>query len=306
MREKVVSRLPSPESDAFTSCGWRSLEPPDTVRDSLHRRPFRFTHDLQGSPLFSLEALVELSREIMHRPGDAYFDAGDVAIDDRWGSIPAPQIPLPEVISRVETAGAWIIMKHVEKNPAYAEVLDGFARYIWDIAGPRHRRLMRNPEMLIIINSPHRVTPLHFDAEVNFLVQVSGDKRIWICDPMDRNIVSERDLEAYYGADNYGTYRPEAEKNATCFTLDPGEGVHIPSHGAHWVRNGGGVSVSLSLNFEHPGWMHRDLYRANHYLRRLGVTPRPQGVSPVADRVKALGFGAADRARTAIRGLKTR
>lgn len=306
MHGEVVSRLQSSDSDASASHGWRSLEPPDTARDSLHRRPFRFAHDLRNSPLFSLESLVALSHEIMHRPGDAYFDAGDVAIDDRWGNIPMPQMSLPEVIGRVETARAWIIMKHVEKNPAYAEVLDGFARFVWDLAGPKQARMIRNPEMLIIVNSPNRLTPLHFDAEINFLVQVSGTKQIWICDPMDRSVVSERDLEAYYAANNYGTYRPEAEKNAAHFALDPGEGVHIPSHGAHWVRNGGSVSVSLSLNFEHPNWLHRDLHRANHYLRRFGLTPRPQGASPVADRVKALGFGAMDRTRTAIRRLKKR
>lgn len=280
---------------------WRSIQPRDAVGDSLHRRPFRITHDLHENTLFSLESLLALSHEIMHRPEDVYFDAGDVAINDKWGNIPVPQMSLPEVVRRVETADAWIIMKHVEKNPAYAEVLDEFAAFVWDLVGPERARLMLNPEMLVIINSPHRLTPLHFDAEINFLVQVAGSKQAWVCDPMDRSVVTERDMELYYGATNPGTWRPIAEKNATCFALEPGEAIHIPTHGAHWVRNGDRISISLSLNFEFPGWVHRDFYRANNYLRNLGLTPRPRGASLTTDRMKALGVGTIDRARGAIR-----
>jgi hypothetical protein len=299
-------RQESQDSDVFTCNGWRSLQPREVVGDSLHRRPFRIAHDLHENPLFSHEALLALSREIMHRPEDVYFDAGDVAISDKWGSIPVPQMSLPEVVSRVETAGAWIIMKHVEKSPAYAEVLDKFATFIRELVGPERSRLMLNPEMLIIINSPHRLTPLHFDAEINFLVQVAGSKQAWICDPMDRNVVTERDLERYYGATDPGTYRPAAEENATCFTLEPGEAVHIPTHSAHWVRNGDRTSVSLSLNFEFPGWMHRDLYRANNFLRNRGFAPRPRGASPTSDRMKAFGVGTMDRAREAVRRMLKR
>ena len=177
--------------------GWRSLQAQNEIDDSLHRRPFRIAHDLHHNPLFSLESLLELSREVMHRPEDMYFDAGNVAIGDKWGNIPVPQMSLPEVVRRIETADAWIIMKHVEKNPAYAEVLDEFAAFIRDLAGPERARLMLNPEMLVIINSPNRVTPFHFDAEINFLVQVAGSKQAWVYDPLDRSVVTEQDIERY-------------------------------------------------------------------------------------------------------------
>lgn len=300
----AVVELPSPPLDRLqipASNGWRSLVSRDVVGESIHRRPFRIAHDLHQNPLFSLESLLTLSRELMHRPEDVYFDAGDVTIGDRWGEIPVPQMPLPEVVRRIETAGAWIILKHVEKNPAYARVLDEFAHFVWDLVGPERARGIRSPEMLVIISSPNRLTPLHFDAEINFLVQVLGSKQAWVCDPLDRSVVSERDIESYYANGTFGAYRPGVEKNGTCYALQPGEAIHIPTHGAHWVRNGGGVSVSLSLNFEHPSTVHRDLYRANHYLRRLGLAPRPPGASPLSDRLKVLGFGPLDRARLAMR-----
>jgi NADPH-dependent glutamate synthase beta subunit-like oxidoreductase len=52
------------------------------------------------------------------------------------------------------------------------------------------------------------------------------------------------------------------------------------------------VSVSLSLNMEFPDWLQADVYRANHYLRRLGLSPRSPGQSIVADRSKAAVIGA--------------
>ncbi len=296
-----MSASNSSAPSAFTPGGWRAVDSPEAARDSLHRKPFRFAHNLHRNPLFSLESLLTLSREIMHRPEDVYFDAGEVAIDDKWGSIPIPQMSLPEVVNKIETADAWIILKHVEKNPAYAEVLDEFAGFIRGLVGPEHANMMLNPEMLIIVSSPHRLTSLHFDAEINFLIQVAGSKEVWICDPKDRSVVTERDIESYYAINNFGTYRPEAEQRATHFSLQPGEGLHIPTHSAHWVRNGGGVSVSLSLNFEYPDWVYRDLYRANFYLRKLGLAPRPPGTYPLVDRVKAHSFGTMARTRRVLK-----
>ena len=68
-------------------------------------------------------------------------------------------------------------------------------------------------------------------------------------------------------------------KSARKFTLHPGDAVHLPTHGAHWVQNHNDVSVSLSLNMEFPKWLQADVYHANYYLRRLGFSPRPPGQS---------------------------
>jgi hypothetical protein len=115
-----------------------------------------------------------------------------------------------------------------------------------------------------------------------------------VCDPMDRSVTTEQEIEQYYAVSiTAGTYKPHAEKVARQFTLYPGDAVHIPTHGAHWVQNHDNVSVSLSLNMELPRH-YADAYRANHYMRRLGLKPRPPGNSDFVDRSKA----------TAISGLR--
>lgn len=262
----------------LAAAGWWPVEPVEDARAALHRRPFLLRHPLAEHPLFRPDRLVALAKEAARRPGDLYFDAGVVGLNDKWGKIPVPDLPVDEVIRRIETAKAWIIMKHVERSPAYREVLDEFARAVRDIAGPRQAAELLSPEMLVLITSPHRLTPFHIDAEPNFLVQIVGEKDVWICDPADRGIVTEEERENYYAVDRAAaSYKPHAPDKAWRFRLKPGDAVHIPTHGAHWVQNADNLSVSLSLNFEFPASKYRDVYCANHRLRRLGLHPAPPG-----------------------------
>ena len=244
---------------------------------------------------------MEAARAAAKRPGDLYCDAGKVEITDKWGNIPVPDMPVDEVLRRIRTAGAWVIIKHVELDPRYKSVLDGFAQFVRDIAGPDKQADILNPEMLVIISSPKRITPFHFDGEINFLVQVAGSKEIWICDPKDRDVVSDADIENYYAKTiTSGMYKPENEAKAQHFVLQPGEGVHIPTHAAHWVRNGEDVSISLSLNFEFPRWQ-TDVHRMNSLLRKLGLSPRKPGIAPGMDKIKGEVFNAARRLKTVVK-----
>ncbi len=273
---------------AVTAAKWTTVDPIEECRQALHKKPFLVHHPLAEHPLFTVDALIPVAREAAKRRGDLYVDVGDLKLTDKWGTTPAPTMPIPELIERIETAGAWLILKHVEIDPKYKAILDDYTDFVRGIAGPEGAKLLRNPEMLVLITSPNRKTPFHFDAEMNFLVQVHGSKDLWVCDPLDRTITTEEEIERYYGvSNNAGTYKPQAEERATKFTLRPGDAVHIPTHGAHWVQNHGGISVSLSLNMEFPNWLQADVYRANHYLRRLGFTPRSPGHSIIADRSKA-------------------
>lgn len=287
-REPALGSSGQPTISGDRAGGWRTVLPVEECRRDLHRKPFRITHPLADHPLFRLDALVAAAQEAARRKGDYYVDAGSVAVSDKWGQIPIPKLSAKELIERIESAEAWMIIKHVEENPQYKAVLDEFAEFVRGIAGPDGAKLLLNPEMLVLITSPNRLTPFHFDSEVNFLVQVRGSKDLRVCDPRDRSISTEPEIERYYAVSNIaGNYKDDAESKATHFAIAPGDAVHIPSHSAHWVRNGDNVSVSLSLNFELPGWVQGNVYCANHYLRKLGLSPRPPGQSVLADRAKS-------------------
>jgi hypothetical protein len=254
----------------------------------LHKQAFRLTHALADNPLFRLEALVGVAQEAAKRRNDIYADVGEVGVADKWGNIPRPDLPASEVIGRIETAGAWIVLKHVETNPKYKAALDECTAFVRELAGPEGAKLLHDPELIVLITSPNRLTPYHFDPQINFLAQLQGSKDVWVCDPLDRALTTEEELERYYAVTiTAGNYKAEAEEKATKFVLSPGEAIHIPTHGAHWVKNHDNVSVSVSLNFEFPKWMYHDVYLANHFIRRIGLTPWPPGKSALADGVKS-------------------
>lgn len=289
VREQTGVSEPTVEARNQTGMsGWRATMPIEACRRDLHRKPFRVSHSLADHPLFRLDALVAAAQDAAGRKGDYYVDAGAVSLSDKWGQIPIPQLSSKELIERIESAEAWMIIKHVEKDPRYKAVLDEFASFVRELAGPDGARLLLNPEMLVLVTSPNRQTPFHFDSEVNFLVQIHGNKDLWVCDPLDRTISTESEIERCYAVSNVaGNYKADAELKATRYSIGPGDAVHIPSHSAHWVKNGNNVSVSLSLNFELPGWVQGNVYCANYYLRRLGLSPRPPGRSVLADRTKS-------------------
>lgn len=271
---------------------WSTVEPFEECRRLLHNAAFSMQHPLASHPLFSIDALASVAEEAAKRPGDLYWDAGDLSITDKWGSVPKPDMTVRQVIDRIETAGAWMVLKHIEIDPRYKKLLDEFDDFIRQIAGSEGSKLLSNTEMLIFITSPRRKTPYHFDAEVNVLTQIHGTKDIWVCDPMDRSITTEDELERYYAVTTTaGTFKPEAERQARKITLQPGDAVHIPTHGAHWLQNHDNISVSLSLNLEFPNWKYKDIYRANYYLRRMGLKPRSPGYSAIVDRSKAATIG---------------
>lgn len=292
------------EGDRAQAGNWHLTGSIAEARAKLHNEPFVISHDLHKSELFEVDRLIEVAKDAANRPGDVYYDAGDVALGDRWGHIPVPDMPVEQVIERIEHCGAWVILKQVEKIPAYAAVLNEFADFVREMAGPDLSRNLRKPEFLVIVSSPNRLTPFHFDAEINFLVQVRGHKEVWICDPQDRTVVSQQNIEDYYsGGKAAWQWNPEFEKRARHFELKSGSAVHIPTHAAHWVRNGNAVSVSLSLNFEFPGWHNRDVYLVNGVLKKFGLKPRPPGKVHVIDVAKSVSWQAAKRVGHAL-GVK--
>jgi hypothetical protein len=279
---------------------WGTVDSLEDCRYELHKMAFAAHHPLAGHPLFSIEALAKAAEEAARRKGDLYVDAGNFSFADKWGTTPKPDMTVREVIDRIETAGAWLVMKHVEANPAYRALLDEFEAFLLEIAGPEGARLLSNAEMIVLITSPRRKSAFHFDAEVNFLAQVQGSKDIWVCDPTDRTVTTEEEIEQYYSvANNAGTYKPHAEQVARRFTLRPGDALHIPTHAAHWVQNHDSVSISVSLNMEFPR-RYADTYRANHYMRRLGLHPRPPGRSALVDRSKAVAISGLRQVKSLI------
>lgn len=261
---------------------------PTTVGEAFNRRSFELRHRLATHGLFTLERLVKLAKITAdRRPADVYFDAGDIAIEQRWSESPKLQDPVDQVISRIEQANAWIILRRANLDPEYGALMASLMAEAAAVAGGRMTEHVAGSDMIIFIASPKRVTTYHIDRECSLLFQIRGSKEISVFDQNDREVLPEQELERFWTVDtNAARYKPHLQDRATTLLLQPGDGVHIPVNAPHWLRNGDDVSISVNINVVYSARERANVYRANHYLRKLGINPTPPQRSKSLDTLK--------------------
>jgi len=273
------------------------IEIEDSAAGDFDRRPFLIRHHLAGHPLFGLQRLLELSRRL--RSDEAEFYAGNVPVYASPEKIPTTGLSLQETIERIETCGAWVVLKNVEQDPEYRALLDGCLDEVGRLYGTA---LQGSSDRVgfIFISSAKAVTPCHLDPEHNFLMQVRGSKTIHIG---DRSLLDEADLERYFtGGHRNVDLTQDAASRVAEFSLSPGDGVHVPFTAPHWVVNGQDVSISFSITFQTPQTRRNALvHKVNARLRRTGVHPVAPGRSPLRDSLKVIGFEALRRARRLLK-----
>jgi hypothetical protein len=276
----------------------------DIFAANFDRKPFAFAHRLGYHPLFAPERLLQLAQQMAKDPHDVYYDAGDVRVDQRWDQVPACDLPIDVLLNRIETAGAWVILRRAESDPEYAALLDSCMDEIEELSGFNLRQVSKLRNAIVFISSPDRVSSYHIDRECNCLLQIRGSKTVSVFDRDDRDVLSETEIERFWTVDNNAAvYKPHLQDRARVFELLPGCAVHIPVNAPHWVRNGPEVSVSLSINFHYKDALLADVYRANYWMRRVGLRPAEPRHSYTRDAIKSTLYGSARKLRATTRRL---
>ena len=194
---------------------------------------------------------------------------------------------------RLPEGRTWLkISSADEADPDYAEVL---RQIICDIADLTGRDLLSEitwSSLTIFMASPGIVTPYHIDHEFNFLLQVQGEKDVYLFDQDDRDVLSDIEIEKFYAGDvEAARYKPNLQERGAVFHLTPGAAVHHPPLAPHLVRNGDSVSVSVSIGFCTRTLDRRaKVYQFNSLMRRAGLRPTRPGQSSLRDRMKAAGL----------------
>ncbi|HLJ51475.1 MAG TPA: hypothetical protein VKU01_35965 [Bryobacteraceae bacterium] len=255
---------------------------------NFNQRWFPLEHTLASHPLFDLERLIVLAKQTsVTRPDDLYFDKGATGPGQRWNETPTCDLPIEEAIRRIEYEGAWIILKHAQKDPEYNNIIERTMREVLELTGRELERQVKYAEVILFITSPQRLTTYHIDRECNFVAQIRGNKTIYIFDKFDREVTPETELEKFWAVDNNAAvYKPHLQSRASEFLLQPGNGVHIPVNAPHWLQNHDNISITASLNFKFRDPVLANVYRANYVLRRLGIQPLPPGRSRGRDAMK--------------------
>jgi len=271
------------------------------VGEAYNRRPFIVRHRLAGHPLMTVDALFALCRRlpawaVKYRrgaiPGDAHFDSSN----ERYRG----ELSLGDTLDHFEELGAYICIDNPERDPVYQPFIEGLLAEI-GAAIAHVDPVITWYSTYIFISTRGAVTPYHMDREMNFLLQVRGDKKALLWDPADDEILSPADKDRLLSG--FGgwrpEYRPSFESRAIHVDLRPGLGVHHPFIAPHRVHTLDGLSVSLAITFRtRKSDLITKAHAFNEVLRRLGASPRPIGQNAAVTRAKAV---ASDAVRVPVR-----
>jgi D-lyxose ketol-isomerase len=269
------------------------------AREKFLRRPFELKHGLADHPLFALPRLVDLAKSL---PRDRIeYNSGKVSVGVKPEDVPKISMPAEDVIKTIETANAWMVIKFVNEDPAYNELLKAFVEEANSAAGKKPGDYS-DLQGFIFVSSANSTTPFHMDAEENILIQIKGDKFVRTFENDDRKLISEEAMEISPDKHRNQKYEDWYEQRATLHALKPGEAVHMPYMVPHWVSTGKSYSISMAMTWKTPEVLRLNKIRLmNGTLRRFGLPQKPPGHSAILDAAKVFAHDAMRAAIDPIR-----
>jgi hypothetical protein len=261
------------------------------------------THNLASHPLLQIEALRALAGRLPERQVRFHATTASATTDfERAPEHHPHHLRVEEALADIESSGSWIALHNVQTDPAYKALLDEVLDDVNRAIASRDPGMF-NRAFWIFMQSPHSVTPFHMDHENNFLLQIRGRKTARLWHPHE--CLSEHALEVFHAEFHRGAvkYEEAYDTRARAVTLEPGGGAYMPSTGPHLVTNLDNVSITISMTYCTNATRRTEtVNRANHALRRFGLSPRAAGRSPIRDAVKYRVFQAYFDGRSILRG----
>jgi len=256
-----------------------------TFSEAFARRSIAVNHHLVDHPLFSLDAIAELADRL---PADSVRrERGNLPLVNREGYVDIGEGPPSATIRDIERNGFRVSLRDIQQDPAYARLIGNCLDEVQTILGDREGGMKRRTGYLFI-TAPASNTPMHFDPEHSFLLQVRGVKHVSVA-AFEDDSIRQRELDRYYDAADCDF--AAMEEIAEDFRIDPGVGVYLPSFVPHWVTTEAGISISFSIPF-YTEFSERaeSVNRINRRLRKFNMSPRGPGHSEPVDKVKAASF----------------
>lgn len=265
------------------------IEPvdPSALKTAYPDRTFQIRHSLIGNPLFTLPRIIALLQSL---PRDRIeFNSGKAAISQDPTKTPMVDMAPADIIKRIETADAWMVLKRVESDPEYRALIEDVLLTVAHSQGFDSLAAAGFSDLqgFIFVSSPHSTTPFHADSEDNFFVQIHGEKFFHVYDNTDRSIASEEMLEDVVVKHRNLTYDPIFDAKATHYRLNPGDGIFVPYQWPHYVQTADSYSISFAITWKSEAVRRRnDVFVVNSMLRGLGMPQMPPGEQPALDRLK--------------------
>jgi hypothetical protein len=268
--------------------------------EAFARRPAAVRHTLVDHPLLTLDAIAALADRLPIKAIERHQGKMPLLMP---GGAPYLQGRPSDTVRGIESNGAWMVLWNIEQAPEYKALMDAILDEAQQSIGGRDGG-MRNRQAFLFLSAPDALTPVHFDAEHNFLLQIRGTKSMNVgrfANDGDRL----RELDRYYDGGHRNLEVMPIDVQA--FEMSPGDGTYVPSYAPHFVQNGPTVSVSLSITFrtrlsERAENVH--VFNSN-MRRRLHIKrTRPAGTSRVGDLYKSAVVASYNRMRGRTMGKK--
>lgn len=258
-------------------------------------KPFGIRHRLAGHPLLTLERIAELASEL---PRDLIeYNSGKVAISQDPNAIPSVDLDPVSVVKQIQTAGAWMVLKRIEKSEPYRELLE---KALLSVAQARGFNSLDDAgfeqiEGFLFVSSPNSTTPFHLDSEDNFFVQIHGEKFFTVYNNDDRKIASNDQIEHCLTKHrNLTIDTVQFKSRATEFHLFDGDGCYIPYIWPHWVRTADQYSISMAITWKTSAVRRlNDLHVVNSMLRGIGFPQAEPGTNTSMDAIKLAAYRSA-------------
>jgi len=264
------------------------------LHECFDREPFGFTHNLATLELFTPAALSDLAARYSGHPRDYFVTTGARSAGTAFTAVKCGQYGIEEALRRLDRAPVRLLFKRPENYSAqFRALFEQLLEQVLRLRGGLHGEQIVRREAGLLVTSAHCITPVHFDPEIAFFLQIEGPKTYHLYAPAS---LSEPELERFYrrGVVSIAEVDLSARdaREERVFRLAAGDGVHQPQNSPHWVETGAQRCVSYTFVFETDVTRARCRTRAcNYLLRRAGIEPAAPGRHPRRDRAKERAAG---------------
>ena len=267
----------------------------DILAQHYPNNPAMLQHGLTGHPLLTLGALAELAERTA--PEDLEYARSDIPIGIAPEDVQSNGLSIGDTIRTIEANKSWAVIKFIEKDAAYRELLHWLLDDIRPIVEARTGPML-TLQGFIFVSSPGSITPYHFDPEHNILLHLKGRKTMHAWPAGDPRFAAQAEHERYHTGGHRNLPWADAFAGEEFVApLSPGDAVLMPVMAPHYVEVGDEPAISLSITWRSE-WSYREAeaHAANRWLRQRGLSPAMPPRWPQHARAKTLAWRAARKA----------
>ncbi len=237
-------------------------------------------HRLHESPLFSDTGLVELLESLDRGSMNINTMAAEGHDLASWQACDPGSMSASELLEAVQAGRLWINVMAIDQvAPRFRALIDQLYGEL-AAALPGFKTFKR--KLGLLISSPKAQVFYHCDIPGQGLMQIRGQKRLWVY-PNREPYLRPQHLEAVVRGvtEEEIPYEPSFDEHARVLDLQPGDMLHWPLNGPHRVVNHDCLNVSLTLEHWDQEILRSYLMNMGNGILRgqLGWQPRSRAIS---------------------------